>query len=104
MAKNDTAAGTDFGLYAAGGGAAVLLILICVVVLVVVLGRPSRQNGDNDDDDNQSNYEEVDEVGQTMEPTDFRPYDMRCPMLGAYYGGARGAYVYNDHTYNALYT
>jgi len=78
--------------------------LICVVVLVVVLRRHSSQNCDDDDDDNQSNYEEGDEVGQNMDSTDFRPYNMRCPMLRAHCGGARGAYLYNNHAYNALNT
>ena len=97
MAKNDTAAGTDFVLYAAGGGAALLLILICVVVLVVVLQPRSSHNGHIDDGVG-------DDVGQNMESTDFRPYNTRCPMLGAQCGGARGVYLYHDHAYNALNT
>jgi len=106
MAKNDTAAGTNFGLYGAGGGAALLLIIICAVdPALVVHPRHRRHNGgDDDDDDNQSNYEEEDDVGQNMESTDFRPYNTRCPMLGAQCGGARGVYLYHDHAYNALNT
>ena len=106
-AKNDTATGTDFGLYAAGGGAALLLILIGAVVLVVVLRRRSTQNDDydgydNDDDDDPSNYEEGDDMGQNMESTDYRPQNVKNPpVLLAHCGDARGSYLYNGHACNA---
>jgi len=101
-AKNDTAAtGTNVVLYAVAGSGALLLILIAAVVLAVVLRRQSTQTGDYDDDD-ASNFEEGDDMGQNMDPTDYRPQNMQNTAPPAHCGDARGAFLYGGHAYNAF--
>jgi len=102
-ATDDSATGTNVGLYAAVGGAAFLLILVAVVVLVVVLRRRCTRTDDYDDDynDDPSNYDVGDDNGQNMESTDYRPQNatVLAELRGA---GARGAHLYHGHAYDAF--